>query len=166
MINELLIASGGIITTGIALIITIAWDRKKRKDDQEDSRKRAQTSIKNELKNILKDVEDTKIREFKPDEKGWVSFEIIWLASAAFESAVQSGYYILMESKLQNEISDVYLAIKVHNLRTKSFLSFEYSLHSDKEQRNNLFMSERDLYKSELKSLIIRINHLLKKLNE
>ena len=127
--QELLITAfsifGGVLGGGALTL----WIQKRIRDDaKKDTIKNMIESIKEELENAQKGVE-----EFKNDPVKWKDSnaefkgEKPWILRPAYDSAVNSGNFSLLDKTLQKEIPSAYLSIDVINFYSDQIRKFIFT---------------------------------------
>ena len=106
----------GVLAVGLGLVGAMWWDRRKKTENEKITRN-------NTLDSLLDELEDAKkgVDRFMKDRLEWdqdnLDFkgEKPWILKPAYETAINSGNFSLLERSLQTEISKAYLSIDAVN---------------------------------------------------
>jgi len=105
-----------VLAVGLGLVGAMWWDRRKKTENEKITRN-------NTLDSLLDELEDAKegVDRFMNDRLEWnqanLNFkgEKPWILKSAYETAINSGNFSLLERSLQTEISKAYLSIDAIN---------------------------------------------------
>lgn len=114
------------IGAGVGFAAAMLWDRKKTEEEIKHTKNHMINAIIEELKVIQNELNDPN----KPVDVKWdkASHEFlggyVLMSTPAFESAVNSGNFSLLETSLQTELGDLYLTIQNCNFYTEQIVRF------------------------------------------
>ena len=121
--------AGGVLGGGYA---TLMIQKKMKNDEKKDIVNDLIESIKKELEDAKEGVEKFKKNPVKWDKSWEFKGEKPWVLRPAYDSAVNSGNFTLLDRSLQKEIPSAYLSIDAINFYSDRIRKFLYQPVGDR----------------------------------
>lgn len=169
LFNFIIGMSGAVLGSFLSYIFTRRWDRQKRKEERNEILDQMRNAFIKELELNRKLLRETARLTYKLAGKT-VTVSMAYLASSVFDSSINSGYFYLLNNRIQTTIQGFYGIAKIANQVSFEFHQFDRLQRTEENERAllNLIDDVNDKHKTlnEMIDGIIVVLQNLEKLDE